>query len=512
MVTSRHHLCRRRYACIFGAGPLITGLIFPNNGVRAQQARPPVPGVSAGVTAFVDVNVVPMDTERVLTRQTVLVDGGWITALGPASQVAVPATATRIDGRDKYLIPGLTECHAHLGFSSPDSVVPEQSLFLYVANGITTVRNMDHHRTTFPKGPWMRAMAAEGKILSPRFYVGGSGQWPHHTGQNKPSVLDTVRLDGVASAVAAFKATGYDFIKIYGERGSAYDSVSAAARRVGIPLMGHVAVRGAGELEQALQAGQASIEHLTGYTEALFKGPLPPSSSDGDRQLRILPESLAAQRRLIDFGKIPQLAAATARAGVWNCPTQWVFEKQSVELSADTVSWWPELDFVAPAEREKWLAQHRNHKKAGQGWNTGYIGLPLSEANGHLEARRGLVKALQDAGAGLLLGTDVKSDGIAIHRELDALVRAGLTPYQALATGTRNSAIFFQTFLKKPAETGTVAVGKRADLVLLNGNPLENIRYTAQRAGVMLGGRWLSREDIDRRLATMWAAGWTFPD
>jgi adenine deaminase len=114
-----------------------------------------------------------------------------------------------------------------------------------------------------------------------------------------------------------------------------------------------------------------------------------------------------------------------------------------------------------------------------------------------LEVSLQVVNALQDAGAGLLLGADMtlESPGFAVHRELELLVLAGLTPYQALATGTRNVAVYLGT----QDSTGTVAVGKRADLVLVDGNPLTDIRYTAGPAGAMVGGRWLARAELDAR-------------
>jgi predicted amidohydrolase YtcJ len=146
-----------------------------------------------------------------------------------------------------------------------------------------------------------------------------------------------------------------------------------------------------------------------------------------------------------DSASIRALAVATQRAGVWNCPTQ-----------------------------------------------AHMIGHALGDAN----RRRQIVKALQDAGAGLLLGTDSPL-GPEIHNELQALVASGLTPYEALSTGTRNVAMYFGTL----DETGTIAVGKRADLVLLRGNPLEDVRNTISPDGVMIGGRWLSRTELNRRLA-----------
>jgi hypothetical protein len=185
------------------------------------------------------------------------------------------------------------------------------------------------------------------------------------------------------------------------------------------------------------------------------------------------------------------IAAATQRAHVWNTPTQFrIAELSAPDVRFDTVKQWPELRYFPAEPRKKWLQE----KEIGRGGDGRLITRSLT---------RPLIKGLQDAGAGLLLGTDAGVDfsvhGFSVHRELEALVRAGLTPYQALLTGTRNVAVFFQTL----DESGTVAVGKRADLVLLTGNPLVDIRHTAQPAGVMIGGRWLPRSEIDRRLAEL---------
>jgi hypothetical protein len=243
------------------------------------------------------------------------------------------------------------------------------------------------------------------------------------------------RLDSVAAYVAAYHAAGYDFLKPHDERREMFDSVVTAARRLRLPVAGHVT--NFVPLEQGLTAGMHSIEHLTGYGIR---------SDDWER---------AAGK---PTSYIPTLAAVTKRAGVWNCPTLILYEPK----------------------------------------------MPLpGVSSAPVEPYRRLVKALQDAGAGLLLGTDagvgaaIEDQVGTVHAELQALVRAGLTPYQALLTGTRNVASYFGTL----DETGTLAVGKRADLVLLRGNPLADIANTLHPAGVMLGGRWLPRAELDRRLA-----------
>jgi hypothetical protein len=171
-----------------------------------EPARSPGPEARAGVTAFVDVNVVPMDQERVLANQTVLVEGGKITALGPSSQVKVPVGAVRVDGRGKYLMPGLTDMHHHLwgavatgGSRIPSPRIMQDSLFRELAGGVTAVR--------FPEGihqdrqRWLDVLPARTEeVPTPHIY------WP------APEIPVSTRPDSVAAIVAAAKAAGYDFI------------------------------------------------------------------------------------------------------------------------------------------------------------------------------------------------------------------------------------------------------------------------------------------------------------
>jgi imidazolonepropionase-like amidohydrolase len=409
---------------------------------QAGAARPPVPGAPAGVSAFVGVNVVPMDTERVLADQTVLVEGGRVTALGPAGTTTLPTGAVRIDGRGKYLVPGLGDCHVHLFIQSlagnprggrMDTAEGEYNLLSLLAQGVTTIRNVDYVDTVYGRAALaLRARAAAGTLLSPRIYT--AGQWAPSQylkgSRQRRGALAGIdpRPDSVAAYVAAYKAAGYDFIKARREGAVIFDSLAAAARRLGVPIAGHVPPETT--IEDAL-VGMRSIEHLTGYIETsgdYIKRPLLPDTAN----------------------RIHELAAATVRAGTWNCLT-------------------------VQAARE-WMGER-------------YVYM--------------FTKALQGAGAGLLLGTDDAGKGqITPASELAAMVAAGLTPYQALATGTRNTAAYFNTL----DETGTVAPGKRADLVLLSGNPLADVSHVRQPAGVMLGGRWLAREELDRRLAALKAA------
>jgi imidazolonepropionase-like amidohydrolase len=422
------------------------------------------------IVAFVDVTVIPMDRERTLPRSTVLVKGDRIIAVGPASQVTVPAGAARVDGSGKFLIPGLAEMHAHIpGGQAPDSVV-ERTLFLYVAGGITTIRGMLGH----PRHLELRARAARSELISPTIYTSG----PSFNGNSVPTVQSALTM------VAEQKAAGYDFLKIHpGIQQEVFDSLSAAAGRAGMRLAGHVPLDVG--LKRALEVPYASIDHLDGYVEAMVRSNAPVTPTESELFGLNLGEHL-------DTTRLRTLVRATREAGVWNVPTETLMDNLSPSMSVDALARRPEMRFVPQKTRSEWAEVKRNV--------LGETGSTPASARRTLEVRRRLIRALHAGGAGLLLGSDAPQiynvPGFSIHRELEALVSAGLTPYQALETGTRNVAAFFGT----SPETGTIQVGKRADLVLLDGNPLTDIRNTARRSGVMLRGRWLTRADIQSRL------------
>jgi imidazolonepropionase-like amidohydrolase len=388
----------------------------------------PASSAPGAVTAFVDVNVVPMDTERVFAEQTVLVEGGRITALGPSSKVQVPAGAVRIDGRGQYLIPGLADMHPHGGFGEARLPAMQDGLFRELASGVTTVR-------------YLRDVAIDPQQkMSRHFFTAITGPIPRSYIPPDLGGLDPrgkPKLDSVAAYVAAAKAAGYDHIGIMIGNGLAerdastlalFDSLLVAARRVGLPLVDHSHRLPFGKM-LALGTTGGSVEHLSGVfwdTLGLWE------SYKGERSKRPTVE--------VPLAKIPALAAAVQRAGVWVTPT---------------------LECMERRHRVKGLPQ--------------------------------IVKAMQEAGVRMFLAGD---DGGDVHDELAALVGAGLTPYQALVTGTRNVA----EYLRLLDSSGTVAIGKRADLVLLYGNPLTDIRHAREPVGVMIAGRWLDRAALDQGL------------
>ncbi len=434
-------------------------------GVASMPGTPGAqPASRARTTAFTNVSAIPMDRERVLENVTVVVRDGAIAAVGAARDVKVPPDAVKVDGTGKFLIPALAEMHAHIppGDQVPDSAI-ERTLFMYAANGIGTVRGMLGH----PRHLAYRERVARREIFSPIIYTSG----PSLNGTSAPTPDAAVKL------VNEQKQAGYDFLKIHpGLSLATFNAMAAAAAQARIRFAGHVPA--AVGLRRALEAGQRTIDHLDGYMEALAGPDAPASQWFG--------VNLVGR---VDMARIPELVKATRMTNVWLVPTQSLLENTVNDETADALSKRPEMKYATPEQLKAWSA---NKAK--------FLELPAEERRKFIEIRRALIKALFEGGVPLALGSDAPQiwnvPGFSVHRELEMMVASGLTPYQALQTGTVNVARFFGT----ADETGQVAAGRRADLVLLDANPLTDIRNTAKIAGVMLGGSWMAREEIAKRL------------
>ncbi len=424
--------------------------------------------------AFVDVTVVPMNQERVLPHHTVLVANGRILAVGRTGRMKLSRGTQAIDGRGKYLMPGLADMHVRIAAGAE----AEAMSLLFLANGVTTVRNMFGS----PEVLGLRKRIESGSVLGPRIYTTG----PLNDG--KPPVWAASRIVETASkaaeAVSQDKGEGYDAIKVYQRLSpEAYKALVSAAREYGLPVYGHVP-ESVG-LGGVLEARQDSIEHLQGYVEAL-------QAADSPYRAKI-PKNRAEWTRLfdhVDLTKLPALVKATLSAGTWNCVTIVVSETAGTppEQVAARLRH-PAMKYVAPAR----LAQWQDRPKS-------FTTEDFARMRKRPELVRKITKALHDAGARILLGTDTQNPfvvpGFSIHEELQDLVDAGLTPYQAIKAGTRDAA----EFLKSQGAFGIVAAGSRADLILLDANPLEEVRNANRRAGVMVRGRWLAAAELQARL------------
>jgi imidazolonepropionase-like amidohydrolase len=425
------------------------------------------------VVAFADVNVIPMDRERVVANQTVLVRGQRIAEIGPASSVKVPADATRVDGRGKYLMPGMSEMHAHIpGGQAPDELI-ERTLYLFTSAGVTTIRGMLGHPRHLP----LRDRAAKGEIVSPTIYTSG----PSFNGQSATTIEIATKM------VADQKAAGYDLLKIHpGVTRPVFETIVAEANRRRIPFAGHVPADVG--LHRALEAKYASIDHIDGFVEALVKEGTP---ADVLKDPGFFGSNLVPY---VDEKKIPALVAKTKAQGVWIVPTENLLELFMSSEDPLQVAGRPEMRYMPPTMVETWIKQRQQF--------LAQPGFSAERARQFLALRKKLIKALHDGGVGLLLGSDaiqtMSVPGFSIHGELKAVAASGLTPYQVYVTGSRNVATFFGV----PNEFGTVESGRRADLVLLDANPLAAVANFPKRSGVMVRGRWLPRSEIEKQLST----------
>ena len=426
-----------------------------------------------GTVAFVNVNVLPMDNERVLTGQTVVTSLGQISELGPASEIRVPRGAAIVDGGGKYLIPGLTEMHAHLPSADTPPEEVDRILFLFLSNGVTTVRGMLGN----PAHLEIRQQIADGTRLGPTIYAAG------------PAFRATEDLSAEVARqrVREQHQAGFDSLKILeGLSMDVYDAIADEATQVGIPFGGHVPNQVG--LLHALAAGQGSIDHLDNFLEALEADDSPIKNADVRTRSRDM--GLHADER-----KIPALVAATKLADASAVPTMALWQTFNADVPVEHYAAFDELKYLPRKTVDAWIESQKSRRER----------LNPEAGARVIELRRKMLKALQDEGARIVFGTDAPQifnvPGFSIHREISIMASAGLTPYEILASATRNAAEHFRT-----NEFGRVKVGARADLVLLEANPLDDAANVAKRSGVMVRGHWLSEAEIQARLAELAAS------
>jgi imidazolonepropionase-like amidohydrolase len=446
-----------------------------SSAAASAQAR----AATAPAIAFVDVNLIPMDRQRVVGGQTVIVRGDRIEEVGPTRGVRVPAGATQINGRGKYLMPGLAEMHAHVlpaqAQGNADERLNRDIFFLYIANGITTIRAM----LGAPNQLVLRDRLASQQLLGPTTFVAA----PSLNGNSAPNP------DTASKLVRAHKAAGYDLLKIHpGLSRETYDAIVRTAREVGITWAGHVP--GAVGLRHAISARQSTIDHMDGYLEATV-----PETTMARLRVPAGGGTLADMIRNVDESRFEELARLTRAAGVWNVPTAALWENLFDRTPVEELLQRPENRYAPRAWVNNWATQKRNRIQEDERQKV----TPELAAQ-FMAARRRLLKTLADVGAPLLMGTDSPQifsvPGFSLHRELALAVAAGLTPYQVLESGTRNVGRYAAEELKLDGRFGTIATGQRADLVLLDANPLDDIGNLTRRSGVMVRGRWVSADEI----------------
>ena len=402
-------------------------------------------------TAFVHVNVVPMDKDRVLSNQTVVVEQGTITAIGPS--VAIPQNARIIDGRGElFLSPGLADMHTHS--QSRDD------LAIYLANGVTTVLNMGGASSNFVDQTMREAN--DGKLPSPHVYIGfmvdGSPQYAN---------FFVTTPDEARGLVHLAKTNGYDFIKVYTDLSpECFDAIIDEAKREHMGVIGHSVLRVG--LRRQLEAGQVMVAH----TEEFLYGFFSPNRSDDE-----IPAAIELIKKNDAF-VTADLVTYTTIAKQWGKP-------EVVKAFLED----PNSKYVGPERRLRWKRQDYVTRKG--------------TVDPQLKFLAKFTKAMADAGVNLIAGTDAPGipgvvPGYSLHDDFSLLEQAGLSRYQILSTATRVPGEFISRYVPGAKSFGTVTVGSRADLILSSANPLDGLDTLRRPLGVMVQGHWYTRAELEQ--------------
>ena len=430
---------------------------------------------------------------------TVLINDRKIAVVGGFSSVSIPRNAQIIDASGKFLIPGLVDSHLHLTDAGEPNGSREFFLPLLLANGITTVRDMGGYLESLVP---LRRDIRQGKRLGPEIFFAG----PYLDGSPpsfQPSLVVTNAVEATEN-VHTLVQQGVDFIKVQSILSrDAYFAIAQAARREHIPFVGHVPDRVTAA--EASDAGQKSVEHLTGVLRAC--------SSEEPRLMReqfqagpknATPESSHAremqwERELLQTYSNKQAGALIAKFAhnqTWQVPTLILLRNDAYPGPETDSPDDPLLQFVPRTIAAKWKQVRLTQDKL-------YSASDFELREKLLAQSMHVVAQMESSGVPILAGTDSAAPyvipGFALHEELALLVKAGLSPMQALQAATKNPA----DFLGKSETQGTIEAGKNADLLLLDSDPLEDIRNTRRIRAVILGGRLLDRSTLDKFLSSV---------
>jgi len=416
-----------------------------------------------------NVNIIPMTVDNnIIENATVVIDNKKIIAINDS----IPAGAKIIDGKDKWLIPGLMDMHVHtnadLNFreNSPTQgatffMDTQDVMTTYIANGVTTIFELGGRAEHFGQ----RNEIAKGKVIGPRMAIAPmiNGGDPDNGGRIVNNASDA------RQAVRSIKAEGYNFVKVYSQLNiESFEAIIDESKKQGIKVVGHIPDAYKGKTEEAFISNFDLVAHAEEYSKQIRNK----SKTKKDAQY------FAEMTKKNNTWVIPNLIALVSVA------------KQARSL--DSIRSMETLKYVHPLLQDKWLTANQYHKSASPE-NIAYYDNIIS-------FHKDLVKAFKKAGVPMVAGTDAGTSGIltgfSLHDELELLVDAGLTNEETLTSATRLPA----EWLGIDKEVGTVEPGRYADLILLDANPLDDIKNTREISGVFVNGRWIDKEKIDTML------------
>jgi imidazolonepropionase-like amidohydrolase len=424
--------------------------------------------------AFTHVNVIPMNKEVVLKDYTVIVKQGKIEKLGKSGLTKIPAGARIINAKGKFMIPSLSDMHVHLEGDAWNMMFPpagkftmeeinfEDILFLYLANGISIIDIL----SALPEHIPLREKINNNEIPGPRLILSrmldGAGKaWP-------PPICTWINnADEAKTAVKEIQKNGYDRIKVYSFLDKpSYDTIIAEAKRLKIPVDGHVPY--STSVEHVASSGQSMIAHM---------------------------EEIMKFAKSYNAEQVSYFSSQLANSGIWvtsalilNRNLNALLKDPATQLSK------PGTEYLHPMAQGIWKFVYEHNYK------------PMPEAtradllNGYDSFLKPFVREFSKKGGKILIGTDAlvpcTIPGISLHEELEEFVDAGLSPFAALKIATTNT----YEFLGESEKAGTIEVGKFANLLLLDKNPLENISNTKSINGIFIQDKWISKKEIDTRL------------
>jgi imidazolonepropionase-like amidohydrolase len=458
--------CSRSFASsitlMFAVVGVFMIMAFSNGGPLRQQTAP-------STTVVESVSVLPMTTNgAVLRNATVVIENGRIVSL----QGPIPKGARRINGRGKWLIPGLMDMHVHLlsdGLPRPPRYPSEAPTMAfdtqdimspYIANGVTQVVNLDAVAASVGQ----RNEISRGAVIGPHMALaavinGGSGR----------GRIANMPADG-RQAVRAVKAEGYDFVKVYSDLNvETFTAIVDEANKQGMKVIGHIPSAFEGNLNAAFVQGFSMVAHA----EEFSKHSTDFTDADATR-----------------FAKLAKANGASVTPTL--VAMRWI---ASETRSLDEMRAAPQFKYVHPLMQSKWVVANRYNRNSSPRL--------IAYFDRMVEFHRRLIKALKAEGVPIVAGSDAGTSGVvggfSLLEELELLVGAGLTNEEALASATRIPA----SWLGVNVDRGTIEVGKRADLVLLDADPLVDIANTRRISGVFLSGKWMSRADLDQMMSDL---------